>query len=83
MEKYKILFKEFMEKEDLKFIEVTTVGWGTMKIELSDSGCCDHAQVIYIYADDQISFEEFSCDVKNLNLLFDAINKLTNNYWNS
>jgi len=80
MNKYKELFKEFMGKEDLRFIEISNIGWGTIKIELSDSGCCDHAQIIYIYADDQIEFENFSCDVKNLNLLCDAINKLIKYY---
>jgi hypothetical protein len=81
MEKYKELFKEFMEKEYLRFIEISTVGFGTIKIELSESGCCDHAQIIYIYVDDEIKFENFSCDVKNLNSLFNAINKLVKNYW--
>lgn len=81
MNKYKELFKEFMKNEYLGFIEITTIGFGTIKIELSDSGCCDHAKIIYVFADDQVEFENFSCDVKNLNLLFDAINKLTNNYW--
>lgn len=81
MSKYKELFKEFMEKECLGFVEVTTVGFGTIKIELSDSGCCDHAQIIYVYADDQVEFENFSCDAKNLNLLCDAINQIAKQYW--
>ncbi len=81
MNKHKELFKEFMEKECLRFIEVSKIGFGTIKIELSDSGCCDHAQIIYIYIDDQIEFENLTCDIKNLNLLLDAINKLIGNYW--